>query len=179
MKYKLIVVGFSIVIAALLTLNLKVAYAHNWGLWCWHTGSTVNVWVIGTHQAEANAALNDWDSHSDVNFNRVNSHTELSVMGGNYGATGWWGLASIEDYSYDWWHHWWWCRIEHAHSRYNSHYGGTGGTGATSDIRGVQCQEIGHTLGLDHSNHGCMGKGYFNNSNVTVSHNRTDINAKF
>ena len=52
--------------------------------------------------------------------------------------------------------------------------------------RGVQCQEIGHTFGLDHSPHGCMGKGYFpglsNNepiSNVVVGHSDTDLNSKY
>lgn len=180
MKNKLAIAALSIVILVLLAGNIQVAFAHNWGNWCWHKGSTLKVWVAGTHQAEANAALNDWASHTDVNFSNQSSHTWISVLGGNYGATGWWGLASIEDSSFDWWHHWQWCRIEHAHSRYNSYYGGTGGTGANSDIRGVQCQEIGHTLGLDHSNTGdCMGKSYYNNINVTGSHNWADINAKF
>lgn len=180
MKNKLVVAGLSIVVAVLFLVNVRIASAHNWDTWHWHTGSTINVWVFGPHQAEANAALNDWDSHSDVNFNRVNSHTELSVFSGNYGATGWGGLASIEDYSFDWWHHWCWCRIDHAHARYNSFYGGTGGIGANSDIRGIFCQEIGHTIGLDHSNTGdCMGKSYFNNINVTGAHNWADINAKY
>lgn len=169
----------SIAVVVLLILNFQIAFAHDWGLWCWHK-NPLGVWVYGTHQAEANAALNDWDSHTDVNFSRKTSHTDISVWGANFGATGWWGLASIESYSYDWWHHWWWCRIEHAHSRYNSYYGGTTGTGSNSDVRGVQAQEIGHCLGLDHSNTGdCMGKGYYNNINVTGQHNRNHINARF
>lgn len=179
MKNKLIVTGLSFVVLALFMLNTNVALAHNWGLWCWHTGRTINVWVIGTHRAESNAALNDWDSHTDVNFRRTSSHSQISVFGANYGPMQWGGLATIKNYSFDWWHHWWWCRVTHAHSAYNSFYGGSGGTGTGSAIRGIQCQEIGHTLGLDHSNHGCMGKSYFNNLNITVSHNWSDINARF
>jgi predicted Zn-dependent protease len=132
------------------------------------------VYTWGSNQSEINKALNDWDSKTDVNFNKVSSHTELSVAGSNFGATGWWGLATIKKSSYDWWHHWRWCRIEHAHAVYNSYYGG-----ASHDIHGVLCQEIGHTLGLGHSNNGCMGKSYYNNINHTVSHNWKDVNAKF
>lgn len=174
MKHKLSIFALSAVVLALLAFNIKLANAHNWGLWCWHTGRTINVWVWGSHKTESNVALNDWDSHTDVNFHRVNYHTELSVSGANWGATGWGGLASIKETSYDWWHHWTWCRIKHAHATYNSYYGGSSHT-----IHGIQCQEIGHTLGLEHSNNGCMGKGYYNNLNHTVSHNWSDINAKF
>lgn len=166
--------GLTLLVVALFFANVEVASAHNWWLWCWHKGSTLGVWVFGTNTAESNAALTDWDSHSDVNFSRKTSHTDLSVFGGNFGATGWWGLASVEGYSYDWWHHWWFCRLDHCHARFNTFYGGSSG-----DVRGVLCQEIGHCLGLQHSNDGCMGKGYFNNLNTTVPHNWSDINSKF
>lgn len=173
-------VALSSLLLMLFLANIKLASAHNWWLWCWHKGSTIGVWVYGANQAEANAALTDWDSHSDINWNRVNTHTDISCFGGNFGPTGWWGLASIEDYSYDWWHHWWWCRIEHAHCRFNTFYGGTAGTGVDSDIRGVFCQEMGHCIGFDHSNSGdCMGKGYYNNINVTGGHNWADVNARY
>lgn len=154
--------------------NVGVATAHNWWSWHWHSGSSIKVWVGSYKSAESNAALNDWDSHTDVNFPRSSSHTEMSVFAGNYGATGWGGLASIESYSFDWWHKWNYSKIKHCHARYNSYYGGS-----SADVRGIQCQEIGHCLGLGHSDHGCMGKGYYNNSNVTVSHNRSDINARY
>ena len=108
MKKKLKVSALGVVVALLMLLNVQVAQGHDWWLYCWHKGSTLNVWVFGTNSTQAIAALNDWDSHTDVNFNRVSSHTNISCFGDNFGATGWWGLASIEDTSFDWWHHWWW-----------------------------------------------------------------------
>lgn len=167
-------ISLGIFVAALVLLNVMVAEGHNWWSWHWHTGSGIRTWVHSSRQTQSNAALNDWDSHCDVNFPRSSSHTEMSVFGGNFGATGWWGLASIEDYAFDWWHKWNWSKIQHCHARYNSYYGGT-----TADIQGVLCQEIGHCMGFDHSNDGCMGKGYFNNLNTTVSHNWSDCNSRY
>lgn len=166
-----IVLGLGVVV--LILTNVKVAGAHNWWSWHWHTGRTMNTWVGSYKGLESNRALNDWDSHSDINFNRT-GHSELSVFAGNYGATGWGGLASIESYSYDWWHRWNWSKINHCHARFNSYYGGS-----SSWVQGVQCQEIGHCLGLTHSNDGCMGLGYYNNVRTTVSHNWRDINARY
>ena len=171
MKNKLSIFALSVLILALLVVNIQTASAHNWWYWCWHKGSTLGVWIWGSHQNEANVALNDWDSHTDVNFQRHSHHTNISVSGANWGGTGWWGLASIKDSSYDWWHHWRWCRIQHAHATYNSYYGGS-----SHQIHRVFCQEVGHVLGLGHSQHGCMGQG---TGNHTVSHNWSDINAKF
>jgi hypothetical protein len=150
--------------------------AHDWWQWHWHTGTTIRTYVGGTHQAQSEAALRDWEVNTKLSFPRQSwsSTNQIRVFDGNYGATGWAGLASIEEKSYDWWHKYNWSRIERCHARYNRHY-------ATSNIniQGIQCQEIGHCLGLDHSNDGCMGKGYFNNLNTTVTHNRNDVNQKF
>jgi hypothetical protein len=60
------------------------------------------------------------------------------------------------------------------YARYNTYY-----QNSSAGIQGIQCQEIGHCLGLDHSNDGCMGKGYFNNLNNTVRHNWDDVNRRF
>lgn len=169
------------IVLVLLLLNLKVVFAHDWGQWHWHT-NPLHIWVWGSNQPEAVAAIADWDSHIQHMqlHTQFKGHTDISVFGANSGDTGWWGLATIENYSFDWWHLWTWSRIEHAHATYNSFYGGTTGTGSGSDVRGVLCQEIGHTFGLDHSNTGdCMGKGYFNSINVTGSHNWADMDAKY
>ena len=161
---------------ALLLLNVQIAFAHQWWVWHWHT-NTLHLWVYGQYWPQHVAAIQDWDSHvSDLHLHtNFKDHTDISVFDGNFGATGWWGLASIESYDFDWWHLWCWCKITHAHSRFNSYYGGT-----LADVQGVMCQEVGHTYGLDHSNTGdCMGKGYYNSINVTGPHNWSDINAMY
>jgi hypothetical protein len=183
MRSKIASVVLSLLIAFLVFANMEVkeASAHNWWLYHWNrTGVTIGVWNYATRFAEAEAALNDWDANTTVQWARRNFHTDISVFDGNFGATGWWGLATIESTSYGWWECWTWCHITHAHTIYNSFYGGSGGTGSGSDIRGVFCQEIGHNLGFDHSNTGdCMGKGYYNNINTLGSHNTSDMNKYF
>jgi hypothetical protein len=167
---------FAVVFAtvALLAANVGVASAHQWSNWHWDKSGPMIViqnYIFGTNTAQAELARQDGWNKIGILYNySVNYHTDVSVFGGNYGPTGWWGLASIEDA--DWgWHCFGWCHIGHAHARYNSYYGGT-----AADIQGVFCQEIGHAWGLDHSNTGdCMGKGYFNNINVYGPHNNTDF----
>jgi hypothetical protein len=162
---------------ALLTANIGAASAHQWGSWHWDkTGPQIVIqeYIYGTNQDEAEFSRQDgWNKISILYNYRVNYHTDVSVFGGNFGATGWWGLASIEDS--DWsWGCFGWCHIAHAHARYNSYYGGT--TGYGGDVQGVFCQEVAHTWGLDHSNTGdCMGKGYYNNENFYGPHNNADF----
>lgn len=170
---KSVVLG--LVVLALVALNLELANAHRWSKWHWNK-HTIKVYNFGSRTAEAKAAINDWASHTSLSLPLKNSHTDISVFGGNWGATGWWGLAQIKHHGWDWWC-WWRCRVRHGHARYNSHYGGSTGTGSGSDVRGIFCQEIGHLFGLGHSNDGCMGKTYYNNSNVVVGHNASDVNS--
>lgn len=178
MKHKVTTGTLGLLVLALLLANYNIAFGHKWWKWHWDQSTIkLGIWSCAT---EANAARVDWDSHTDLSLPTSSSHTDVSVWCDNFGNTGWWGLASIEDPDFDWWHLWCWCRIDHAHARFNTYYGGTTGSGAGSDKRGVLCQEIGHTFGLDHSNTGdCMGKGYYNNINITSAHNWADINAMY
>lgn len=172
-------------ILALITANAGVAGAHNWWFWTWGRAD-MNVYEFTAFVAEAEAARRDWAfPQTRVSLALVPKHSDISLISGDYGKTQWWGLATVESWS----SYWPWicggnkaCRFLHAHARYNSAGGGKRGTGDRSDIRGVFCQELGHTLGLDHSPmHDCMGKRYFkdNDVNVVGPHARADVNARY
>lgn len=159
----------TILVALTLFAVALPAAAHNWGCWI-QPNRTVYVRNTASYSSQAAAALNEWHNDTVLNIVNVSYHTEVSVYDGNYGNTGWGGLASIESYSG--------CNILHGHARVNYYYSYT-----SNGIRGVFCQEVGHLFGLDHSNDGgCMGGGYFysidSNYNV-VSHNISDISSKY
>jgi predicted Zn-dependent protease len=145
--------------------SATTAQAHPWGNWHWNRyGSSVTIaaYTTGSQVTASKQAANDWSNNTILYIPQYTSHTDMSVFDGNYGATGWGGLASLESVSGD--------HILHGHARVNMYYGY-----GYSDVVGIQCQEVGHLFGLDHSNDGCMGKGYYNNLNYTVSHNWSDI----
>ena len=164
-----------LLVVSLLGVNAGVASAHNWGSWHWDKGgSHVQIQSLisgGTTTQAVAARLDAWNNVSNLYNYSVNYHTDVSVFDGNFGATGWGGLASIESTGWDW-GCFGWCHIAHAHARYNSYYGGSAWY-----IQGVYCQEVYHTYGFDHdSTGGCMGLGYYPNvSNVLNSHNTSDF----
>lgn len=175
--------ALSLVVGGLAVANLGMARghllvddgAHDWWRWHWDK-TTLGVQIFGSHQSEARAARADWHNNTKLSLPLRSSHTDISVWGGNFGDTGWGGLASIEDYGWDW-HCWASCQIKHGHARFNSYYGGSNSWWA----RGVHCQEIGHLFGLGHNNRGgCMGLGYYSNhTNRPSSHDRSDVNNKY
>lgn len=168
-------VMWGLAVAVLLAGNLQLAFAHRWNSWHFNHRS-VGTYVFGSYQTEANAALNDWAGNTAVSFPRKNSHTDISVLGDNYGDTGWSGLASIIEVSWDWWC-WGYCGTYHGHARYNTYYNSSSCCNSSANRQGIFCQEIGHLFGLGHSDNGCMGKTYYNNLNNVSSHNASDMNA--
>jgi hypothetical protein len=138
----------SIFIAATLLiagLAGEAAEARRWG--CWIQADR-NVRIRNT-TSSASAAVSDWNSLTILNLSSVSSGEETYVFNANSGNTGWGGLASITNYSG--------CTILRATAQLNTYY-----SWSSNAARGVHCQEIGHTFGLDHSNDGgCMGGGYW------------------
>ncbi|HKV12310.1 MAG TPA: hypothetical protein VJ725_29465 [Thermoanaerobaculia bacterium] len=123
----------------------QVAEAKRWG--CWIQADR-NVRIRNT-TSSASAAVSDWNNLTILNLSSVSSGEETYVFNANSGNTGWGGLASITNYSG--------CTILRATAQLNTYYSWT-----TNAARGVHCQEVGHTFGLDHSNDGgCMGGGYW------------------
>jgi len=174
MLRRLKILGGVATLVALLLANLGVASAHNWGSYHWDkTGSHIQIqsYIYGSTATQAIAANQDaWNKIGILYNYRVNYHTDVSVFDGNFGATGWAGLATLESLGWDWgcfcYDH-----ITHGHARYNTYYGGS-----SSYIQGVYCQEVFHTYGFQHSNTGdCMGLGYFNNITVYGPHNNSDF----
>lgn len=159
--------------ALLVLINIQYSQAHQW--WKWHWDKSRLGVAIWNCVGEGNSARWDWDSNTDLSLPLRSTHTDISGDCNNYGNTGWFGLARIENSSFDFWHCFAWCRIEHAHALVNLYYS----TVSTSwnRRRGVYCQEFGHSFGLDHTTTSdCMRSSAFV---TTGPHNWADINAMY
>lgn len=162
-------IAVPVAIALLVLANLFVgsrAFAHQWGSWHWNrygSSVTIQAYNTATYRTEASNAINDWSNNTILYVPQVGGHTDISVFDGNYGATGYGGLAEIISYTTG-------SHITHGHARLNYYY-----SYSSTGKQGVFCQEVGHLFGLTHSNDGCMGMGYFNNIYYTVQHNWNDI----
>jgi hypothetical protein len=163
MNRKAVFVVGSMLIAG---LAAQAAQAHQWG--CWIQADR-NVKLRNT-SSSASAAISDWNNLTILNISSVSSGEETYSFAANSGNTGWGGIATITNYSG--------CTILRATAQLNTYYSWT-----TNGARGVFCQEIGHTFGLDHSNDGgCMGGGYWYDINThytIVSHNVNDIGTMY
>jgi hypothetical protein len=168
-----LLLAFALAIA-LLAANLSVfnAHAHNWGGYHWNKGGsaiTIYQYNYAAYYNEAEAARqNAWNTVGILYNYNTSSHTDVSVYDGNFGATGWSGLASLENLDWDWGC---WCynHIAHGHARYNAYY-----NYSAWSRQYVFCQEVFHTYGFDHDNSGaCMD--YAGWQNVLTSHHNNDF----
>lgn len=179
-----------LMVAPLLVLGLLVANlgifsaqntvsAHSWDGYHWNKGGTrvdlYHHWEFGSHYSEANAAMyNFWVSVGMLYNWWYSEHEDISVWDGNYGNTGWGGLAEIW-LGWDWGC---WCNrhITHGHARVNTYYGYN-----YTEIKGIFCQEIWHTYGFRHHPYSsCMGLGYYGGATYALSsHDVTDFYDKY
>jgi hypothetical protein len=161
----------------LLAVNLSAltAHAHSIDGWHWHRGGNavyIYEWNTATFYSDAENARRDKWNHIGILYNyAVGYHTDVSVFDGNWGPTGWSGLAEWWD-SWDW-GCWCWDHISHGHARYNSYY-----NYPSYWRQYVFCQEVFHTYGFDHDNYGgCMD--YNGTVNVLVNHNINDFYGRY
>jgi len=135
--------------------TLSIVRANNqWSCWHWdHNNIGLTNHASGYWGTINGSEANDWDQATCVSFGGGN---EIILDADFYGATGWLGIARILDYDAGA------CTIIQADALMNRSYL-DGASYDENDDRHVSCQEIGHTLGLDHR-HGqaqtCMNDGF-------------------
>ncbi len=172
-------------VLVLLAANAGIARAHDWWYWHW-AGSGMRVYIgTGSYAAQAEAARADWAAHTHLSLTRGPAQSEIVVFGDDWGPTQWSGLATVEAFGAAW--PWQcggaaWCRILRARARYNAFYNATDES-EPAYVKGIFCQELGHTFGLAHSDsNDCMGKGYFPGSshrNASGPHSWADVNGRY
>ena len=158
-----------LVAAAVLGLVLVAgaieAAAHNWSTYRWpRSGSQVKMYFHDETGGCPNSGTATNDALYDIYYNPhpvwtycTTYHTDISIFR-TYEPGAWYcGLAQI------------WLSgssITHGHARWNTACTSGAGLSGKAYAQGIFCQEIMHTLGLDHSNtNDCMGLSYFSGSN--------------
>jgi hypothetical protein len=144
MKGKSLALCTSVAAVGFLLTTAGIASAGNqWSCWHWEKNTISTQTAVGGYWGSIiNSEFNDWDTGTCINFTGGN---EIIGDAGFYGNTGWLGIARILSYDPGL------CAILSADALMNRSYLDGGSYGETAD-RHVTCQEIGHTLGLDHRN---------------------------
>src|SRR5437867_12475966 len=82
----------------LVLLGANIAVAHDW--WFWHQHKrTLGINITAVNAISAEAARADWDADFNVMIlPSVTHHSDVSVLDGDFGDTGWAGLAEVISY---------------------------------------------------------------------------------
>lgn len=146
-----------------------------WKSYHWHK-STIRS-LVRSSNTEAIRAVNKWNAVTDLRLPSSSSHTDISILRGYYGYTGWRGLAQIRSLARDSHCNNGYCEIKHCHATLNDSYGGSAWR-----KEGTYCMEMGHCFGLAHDYAaGCMNSSAMNRgiSNEPSSGNIRAINQRY
>ena len=145
---------------ALLSFPLGATASHSWNNYHWaRTSNPFNLRVVDSNtpdwDSELDLAMSDWGASTVLNMidgasdDLQRTRKRCQMVSGqirscnaSYGFNGWLGLASINITGG--------VHITQGSSKMNDSYFNGGGYSETNR-RHVMCQEIGHTLGLDHT----------------------------
>ena len=157
---------YSILFLVVLALAVPAFANHSWGGYHWARTSNPFTLKVGdnvTSQWDGilNTTISDWSASSVLNLTKVagqatgrcNGTTGRDeVCNGSYGSTGWLGVASISVTGGT--------HITLGTVKLNDTYFASPTYNTTAWRNLVSCQEVGHTLGLDHQDTN------FNNANL-------------
>lgn len=159
-----------------LTLQAAPAHAaHAWVNYHWPRSSnpftlSFSTSVSSTWSSLVTKVIGEWDAVTQykagtfdvVDFTKVTQGAKLKISSGNYGANGWFGLATVRINILT-------GHISDAEVKVNDFYfTGTYGNDVARDH--VLCQEVGHTLGLDHNRIVLLfGRSCMNDDNGTLN----------
>ena len=196
MKRTLMMSVYAVLITGLGVANVHVAFANRvpsdeasehlnaesehvvwWKNYHWHK-STIHAYIQGgSNNREAVRAINNWTGPTDIRIRSSTTHTDISVLRGNYGSTGWLGLASIKSVARDSHCSNGYCEIRHCHAALNTSYSRT-----FWRREGTYSMEMGHCFGLDHdTDNGSMNSAAMNagTSNKPSAGNVRAINGRY
>jgi hypothetical protein len=168
MTHKSKLILFLAIIA--LSLFQSASWAnHSWGKYHWARKSNPFTLKVGdsvntTWDSDLNTTVSDWSASSVLNLSKVTGGSNstcsatagrVEVCNSNYGSTGWLGVASIwtaggKNRSH----------ITQGTVKLNDYYFSQAQYNTSAWRNLVSCQEVGHTLGLDHQDTN------FNNANL-------------
>lgn len=176
-----------LMVLAMALVNAQVAVSnwadegdlvHPWSSWHWDRSTLYIFPPFGTHTTQASRAVNVWNNRTDLTLRSTTLVTQVDIYmwGGTYGNTGWAGMASVKQPTWDW-HCWAYCGLGLVYARYNNSVRPSNGW----YVQKVFCHELGHAFGFDHnSTGGCMISGYWPSlDNRPSGHDVSDVNSRY